>query len=67
MPLSRIEHEIPGAYQLDALLRGKPLQRAWITHSEVVNGGILELEMGPQPNKEWGSAPQFAPPSLTRN
>ena len=29
MPLSRIENEIPGAYQLDALLRGKPLQRAW--------------------------------------
>ena len=29
MPLSRIETEIPGAYQLDALLRGKPLQRAW--------------------------------------
>jgi SAM-dependent methyltransferase len=29
MPLPRIEHEIPGAYQLDALLQGRPLQRAW--------------------------------------
>src|SRR5437899_1145070 len=29
MPLSRIESEIPGAYQLDALLSGWPLQRAW--------------------------------------
>ena len=29
MPLPRIEDEIPGAYQLDALLRGRPLQRAW--------------------------------------
>ncbi len=29
MPLPRIEHEIPGAYQLDALLKGRALQRAW--------------------------------------
>jgi ubiquinone/menaquinone biosynthesis C-methylase UbiE len=29
MPLSRVETDIPGAYQLDALLRGWPLQRAW--------------------------------------
>lgn len=29
MPLPRVENEIPGAYQLDALLRGRSLQRAW--------------------------------------
>jgi SAM-dependent methyltransferase len=29
MPLSRIENQIPGAYQLDALLSGWALQRAW--------------------------------------
>jgi len=29
MPLPAIEREIPGAYQLDALLRGWRLQRAW--------------------------------------
>ena len=52
-------------YIQSAKLNGKPLLRAWITHVEVVNGGTLELEMGPQPNKEWGSAPQFAPPSLS--
>ncbi|NPA37428.1 MAG: glycoside hydrolase family 92 protein [Chlorobi bacterium] len=26
-------------------LNGKPLDRYWITHEEIVNGGILELEM----------------------
>lgn len=26
-------------------LNGKPLDRWWITHEEIVNGGILELEM----------------------
>ncbi len=29
MPLPRVEHDIPGAYQIDALLRGRTLQRAW--------------------------------------
>jgi ubiquinone/menaquinone biosynthesis C-methylase UbiE len=29
MPLPRVEDEIPGAYQINALLRGRPLQRAW--------------------------------------
>ena len=29
MSLPRIEDEIPGTYQLDALLRGRRLQRAW--------------------------------------
>jgi SAM-dependent methyltransferase len=29
MPLSRLEREIPPAYQLDALVKGWPLQRAW--------------------------------------
>ena len=29
MPLPSLEHDIPGSYQLDALLRGRALQRAW--------------------------------------
>ncbi|NBC83526.1 MAG: glycoside hydrolase family 92 protein [Bacteroidetes bacterium] len=27
-------------------LNGKPLDRYWITHEEIVTGGVLELEMG---------------------
>jgi putative alpha-1,2-mannosidase len=27
-------------------LNGKTLERWWITHSEIVTGGLLELEMG---------------------
>lgn len=30
-------------------LNGKPLDRYWITHEEIVNGGVLEMEMGPSP------------------
>jgi len=32
-------------------LNGIPLERYWITHDEIVEGGILEMEMGPEPVK----------------
>lgn len=37
-----------------AKLNGKEYDRAWLLHSDIVQGGKLELEMGPRPNKEWG-------------
>ncbi len=49
-------------YVQSATLNGKPLNRAWLRHDEVVAGGILELEMGPKPNESWGSAPDQLPP-----
>lgn len=30
-------------------LNGKPLNRYWITHQEIVQGGVLQMEMGPEP------------------
>ena len=43
---------------------GKPLSKCWFYRSEIMNGGKLELVMGPEPNKSWGSAPEDAPPSM---
>lgn len=40
-------------YIQSATLNGKPLQRSWIRHSEIVSGGELVLEMGPRPNRQW--------------
>jgi predicted alpha-1,2-mannosidase len=47
-------------YVQSATLNGKPLDRAWLRHGEVVAGGTLELVMGPQPNEAWGA--QQLPP-----
>jgi predicted alpha-1,2-mannosidase len=38
-----------------ASLNGSPLNRFWISHDEFASGGILELWLGPEPNKEWGT------------
>src|SRR5438477_2120165 len=45
-----------------AELNGKPLDRAWLTHEELVEGGRLVLHMGQRPNA-WAAA-AAAPPQL---
>ncbi|TLX73293.1 glycoside hydrolase family 92 protein [Labilibacter sediminis] len=35
-------------------LNGNVIDRTWITHKEIVNGGVLEFEMGSEPNITWG-------------
>jgi predicted alpha-1,2-mannosidase len=37
-----------------AKMNGQELNTPWFTHEQLVNGGTLELEMGPKPNKSWG-------------
>lgn len=52
-------------YIRSALLDGRPHDRPWISHEEIMKGGTLELEMSDRPNPAWGSAPEDAPPSLS--
>ncbi|HZF00349.1 MAG TPA: GH92 family glycosyl hydrolase [Methylomirabilota bacterium] len=42
-------------YVQSAKLNGEPINRPWITHTEIVKGGTLELEMGILPNESWGT------------
>ena len=51
-------------YIQKARLNGQPLQRSWLNYSEIVKGGLLELEMADTPNKAWGSALSELPPSF---
>ncbi|MFH0841537.1 MAG: GH92 family glycosyl hydrolase [Bacteroidota bacterium] len=51
--------EAPGGtaknkYIQAAWLNGKPLDTPFFTHDDLIKGGILRLEMGPFPDKEWG-------------
>ena len=48
----------PGAsaencYVRSVKLNGKPLDRSYITHRQIMDGGTLELEMGNLPGKAW--------------
>lgn len=44
-------------------LNGKEWNKPWFSHDDIKDGGTLELVMGDKANKEWGSAPEDAPPS----
>ena len=54
------------AYIQAATLNGKALDRCWIKHEEITSGGTLTFTMGREPNRSWASAPDAAPPSMTR-
>ena len=42
-------------YVQSAKLNGQPLLSFWFPASELLKGGSLVLEMGPEPNKDWGT------------
>ncbi|MDE5662201.1 MAG: glycoside hydrolase family 92 protein [Muribaculaceae bacterium] len=52
-------------YVQSARLNGRPYDRNYILHSDIVAGGVMEFEMGPSPSS-WGSAPGSLPPSVQR-
>ena len=49
-------------YIRSARLNGRPYNKAWIAHSDIVAGGKLELTMGAKPSR-WGQ--KELPPSLS--
>ena len=51
-------------YIQSATLNGKEWNQPWFAHSDLSNGGTLELVMGDKANKSWGSDPNNAPPSV---
>lgn len=50
-----------------ASLDGKPWDKSWISHEDIVAGGVLELEMGRYPNTEWAVSDESCPPSFGMN
>jgi len=47
-------------------LNGKTLDVPWFTHDDIVNGGVLEINMGAYPNKEWGKTSTFFTESIQK-
>ncbi|MHC8947523.1 GH92 family glycosyl hydrolase [Sphingobacterium hungaricum] len=41
-------------YIQSAKLNGKAWNKTWFTHEDLLNGGTLELQMGPKANRNWG-------------
>ncbi len=41
-------------YIQNATLNAADLDRPFFSHQDILDGGVLELEMGPSPNRSWG-------------
>lgn len=48
-------------YIQSATLNGKPLERSFIRHEEIMNGGELVFVMGEKPNKQWACQAENRP------
>jgi predicted alpha-1,2-mannosidase len=42
-------------YVQAAWLNGQPLENCWIEHRQIMEGGVLRFQLGPQPNTAWGT------------
>ena len=46
-------------------LNGKPLDRVYLKHADILAGGELHFTMQAQPNKDWGKAKSARPASMS--
>jgi predicted alpha-1,2-mannosidase len=52
-------------YIQSVTFNGKPYDKVWFNHAAIAEGGTIVFQMGSQPNKQFGAAPDAAPPSMT--
>ncbi len=57
------KHTYVGRVTLD----GKPLDRAYITHAQILAGGELHFTMQAQPDKQWATDLTKLPYSMSSN
>jgi putative alpha-1,2-mannosidase len=53
-------------YIKSATLNGKPFDRSYITHREIMSGGELVFTMSAKPNTAWATAKESVPYSMTK-
>jgi len=53
-------------YIKDVILNGKKIDRSYINHSEIINGGELRFVMQDQPNKNWAAKNESLPYSMSK-
>lgn len=52
------------AYIQSVTWNGKPWTKSWISHAELVAGGVLEFHMSDTPNMQFGAKPEDRPPAF---
>jgi predicted alpha-1,2-mannosidase len=64
--IEAVNNSAENKYIQSATLNGKPWNKPWFSHSDLISGGKLVLNMGPKANRNWGIAENDAPPSAEK-
>jgi predicted alpha-1,2-mannosidase len=59
-----VNNSAQNKYIQSATLNGRPWNKPWFSHEDLIRGGKLVLHMGPKANPDWGSSVNDAPPSF---
>lgn len=59
------QNKADSPYIQQASFNGQPLQQSWLDHTTIQAGGELNFLMGPQPEKNWASAANAVPYSMS--
>jgi len=61
-----INYSKDNVYIQSVTLNGKKWDKTYIPYNAVSNGGKIVFVMGRKPNKNWGTAPDSEPPSISK-
>ncbi len=50
-----------------AKFNGRTYTKTYLNHDELLKGGTMKFDMADKPNKKWGTAPDDAPYSMTKD
>lgn len=60
------ENKANNVYIQSAQLNGNTYEKTFITHEAIQGGGVLQFEMGMQPNEEWAVGKKAMPYSMSK-
>ncbi|MNY67222.1 Glycosyl hydrolase family 92 [compost metagenome] len=61
--IKAVNNSKENVYIQSVTLNGKPYTKTYITHNQLLKGGVLVFNMGKTPNKKFGVAATDVPPS----
>jgi predicted alpha-1,2-mannosidase len=62
--IKAMNNSLENKYIQSAMLNGKKYTKCFIAHQSMMNGGGMNIIMGPNPNTQWGSATKDGPPAM---
>lgn len=64
--LEAVNNSAENKYIQSASFNGKIWNKPWFSHTDLISGGKLVLQMGPKANLNWGNSVNDAPPSAEK-